>query len=276
MKETKWMKESKLSARYEVVTLTRHDLEYLVKLMLTLTLEKGVAFKIEDILDWDTNTVAIKIDFSSLTSEDCSVLEQYNIRQTDDVFEQTHAILTELFGSNYDFIQLSVNTLQYQVFIFKPEGDKVIMETPFGDIEARAFASEDYKGIDISFVGDELFHGGGLTACIEVNETEKTIKTYTYDGVHDEPTECVEHSHFIMKETKGEVVIEDLAHTIDVKNRAVVIETPCKEHSYCFRFLGRGEEDWGHFIENNSQEVEEWLFECGYSVIADYRADLLF
>ena len=191
MKETKWMKEAKLSARYEVVFVDSHQLDYLVKSMLTRTLKKGVAFEIENILDFNTNKVAIKIDFNSLTPEDCSVLEQYEIRKTDDVFDQTQAILTELFGLNYESIQLDVNTFAYQVFIFKPEGDKVIAQTAFGDIEVEPFGYDDYKGVHVSFVGDELFHGGGLTTCIEVNEIEKTIKTYTYDGAYDEPTGCV-------------------------------------------------------------------------------------
>ena len=279
MIQTKWTEKMGLKPNYEVISLEANQLNELVDMLLTEICGAKINFTIENLVEYDQNTVVVSIDFDSLTTQQKEMLATQGIveiSETHGEIENNQAIFEELFGLNFDSIQLDINTFSYLIFIYKGNSGLVV-PTSYGDIEVEPIYDDAYPGVKIDFKGKHALGGGGLVAVIEVDEEIGEIQTCAYDNNYDEPTHVIQNKYFIMKNVKGEVIIEDLPYEINGNDRLVTVKTPCEQNKTSFflnSYTGEDDDrDWGFFIEHNSQEIEEWLFGCGYKVIADFRAD---
>lgn len=282
MIQTKWTEKMGLKSSYEVISLEANQLNELVDMLLTEICGAKIKFKIENLVEYDQNTVVVSIDFDSLTTQQKEMLATQGIveiSETHGEIENNQAIFEELFGLNFDSIQLDINTFAYLIFISKADS-RLIIPTSYGDLEVEPVYDEAYPGVKIDFKGKNALNGGGNVAFIEVDEEKGELQTCTYDSNSNEPTHVIQHNYFIVKDLKGEVIIEDLPYEINGMHRLIKVKTPCEKYEKLFvlnSYAGNeDDEEWGFFITHKSQEVEEWLFECGYKVIADFRADLFY
>lgn len=278
MNQTKWTKKMNLKPSYEVVSLGADEINDLVASFLTDVCEGEVNFEVQESSCLTTNNAAISVGFDTLTEKQKSALDALGIYEGASAQENTQAIFNELFGENFNHLRLSPDELVYFVYLDKAK-DRLEVETSCGLLIAEAIHCDEYPGFAINFEGEELYRGGANAAYVEFIESEKQLQTCTYDNdfCSDEPTHIIKHKYFAFKNRKGDVIIESLPYTVDREKGLIHISTPDDSSILSLGCSTANSDDYevfGEVIENRSQEIDEWLYSCGYCVVADFRADL--
>ena len=278
MNQTKWTKNMNLKPSYEVVSLEAKQIKDLVGSLLTEVCKGEVNFEVHESSCFTSNNATVSIDFNDLTESQKSELNSLGICEEASVQENTQAIFNELFGGRFNHLRLSPDELLYFVYLDKQKY-KLEVETSCGLLTAEAIHCDDYPGFAINFEGEELYRGGANAVYVEFIESEKQLQTCTYDNhiSADEPTHVIKHKYFALKNRKGSVVIESLPYTVDREKGFINISAPDESSVLTLRCSTVNSDDhevFGEVIENRSQEIDEWLYSCGYFVIADFKADL--